>query len=177
LAGELKFLKKSVDAPELWDRIEAGLRQEQKARMGRQADSRAYGLRGVFGLKRLRLIPALAVLIVGIGIGIYVGLKLAEPPSGLLAGAALRKIELKGREYIQAIEELESKARTRMASMDINLLSLYRTKLETIDAQIERCREALDGNPGNAHIRRYMLTALEDKRQTLVEVLSYRHEI
>jgi hypothetical protein len=58
-----------------------------------------------------------------------------------------------------------------MADMNLELMLLYRDRLETIDDQIEQCREALSENPGNAHIRRYMLAALQDKKQTLKELL------
>jgi len=44
-------------------------------------------------------------------------------------------------------------------------------KLAVIDGQIEKCQEALERNPGNAHIRRYFLAALQDKKQTLAEAL------
>jgi hypothetical protein len=47
---------------------------------------------------------------------------------------------------------------------------LYRDRLETIDAQIARCQEALAENPSNAHIRRYLLAALQDKKETLREL-------
>jgi hypothetical protein len=55
--------------------------------------------------------------------------------------------------------------------MDIQMMSLYRDKLAVIDAQIGKCRDALDSNPGNAHIRRYLLAALQDKHQTLADML------
>jgi hypothetical protein len=56
------------------------------------------------------------------------------------------------------------------------MMLLYRDKLETIDAQIERCKEALALNPASAHIRRYLLAALQDKKGTLAELLSYKQE-
>jgi len=168
LAEELEFLKDPVRAPRLWDRVEAGLRQEQKT--GIWKPGRADGRR-LFGPGRPWLVPALALLLFGVGLGIFFGVKIAAPRSELLAEGALRKIEVKEKEYIQAIADLEKKARPLMASRDLNLMSLYRTRLETIDAQIVRCKEALDTNPGNAHIRRYLLAALQDKRQTLAEVL------
>ena len=55
--------------------------------------------------------------------------------------------------------------------MNVELMLLYRDRLETIDDQIEQCREALSENPANAHIRRYMLAALQDKKETLKELL------
>ena len=59
----------------------------------------------------------------------------------------------------------------KMESLDLNLALLYRDKLETIDSQIERCKDALQDNPANTHIRRYLLAALDDKKQTLREIL------
>jgi len=56
------------------------------------------------------------------------------------------------------------------------MMLLYREKLETIDAQIERCQEALAANPANAHIRRYLLAALQDKKAALADLLSYKPE-
>ncbi len=92
--------------------------------------------------------------------------------SGLMADAALARVENEEREYAAAIEELEAKASPKLAQMDFSLMALYRDRLETIDAQIERCREAIAQNPWNAHIRRYMLAALHDKKDTLGQILS-----
>jgi hypothetical protein len=54
------------------------------------------------------------------------------------------------------------------------MMALYRERLETIDAQIERCRRALELNPASAHIRRYMLAALQDKTLTLIQIRDYQ---
>ena len=59
-----------------------------------------------------------------------------------------------------------------MADLNLDFVFLYRTRLETIDAQIVQCREALALNPANAHIRRYLIAALKEKKDTLAEVLS-----
>jgi hypothetical protein len=117
-------------------------------------------------------------VLVAAGLGIYFGFKaLSRPPSsGLLARQAMAKVEKIEREHMQAIEELEKKALPKMASLDLEMMLLYRDKLETIDAQIERCKEALASNPANAHIRRYLLAALQDKKGTLAELLSYKQE-
>ena len=55
--------------------------------------------------------------------------------------------------------------------MDAELALLYRDKIATIDTQIDRCLRALHGNPANTHIRRYLLLALRDKRETLEEIV------
>lgn len=89
----------------------------------------------------------------------------------ILSNAALVKVEITEQNYLDAIDDLEIQASDKMASMDTDLMLLYRDKLETIDRQINHCREAIQTNPGNAHIRRYMLAALQDKKETLKEIL------
>ncbi len=92
--------------------------------------------------------------------------------SGLMAEAALARVETEEQEYAAAIKELEAKVGPKLATMDLSLMALYRDRLETIDAQIERCREAISVNPWNAHVRRYMLAALRDKQDTLGQILA-----
>ncbi len=158
-----KSLKKPVESPHLWDRIEESLREEQhKGKRSEVKDSR-WSL--------IRLLPAAAAALLIVIVGFYFLLKPETGKSGILTESALAKIEKKEREYIEAIEELEEQTLPKMAELNLELMLLYRDRLETIDDQIERCREALSENPGNAHIRRYMLAALQDKKQTLMELL------
>jgi hypothetical protein len=89
----------------------------------------------------------------------------------VLSDGALVRVEFTEQNYMDAIHEMEQQATPIMAEMDTELMLLYRDKLETIDTQINRCREAIKKNPGNAHIRRYMLAALQDKKATLKEIL------
>jgi hypothetical protein len=179
MARSLK--EKPVHAPLLWSRIEEGLHKEkEKERLHGEGDVPATRpIRGrALGFKLLPIIPAAAAVLVAAGLGVYFGFKaLSRPPSsGLLARQALAKVEKIEREHMQAIEELEKKALPKMASLDLEMMLLYRDKLETINAQIERCKEALALNPANAHIQHYLLSALQDKKGTLAELLSYKQE-
>jgi hypothetical protein len=177
MASSLK--EKSIHAPQLWARIEEDLRKEKERLQSEGVVPATRPIRGrAFRFKLLPFVPAAAAVLVAAGLGIYFGFKaLSRPPSsGLLARQALAKIERIEREHMQAIEELEKKALPKMASLDLEMMLLYRDKLETIDAQIERCKEALASNPANAHIRRYLLAALQDKKGTLAELLSYKQE-
>jgi hypothetical protein len=177
---------KPVHAPLLWSRIEEGLRQEkerphrEKEKLqGRPAEQKALAFRlRPIRFKLLPFVPAAAAVLLAAGLGIYFGFKaLSRPPSsGLLARQALARVEKIEREHMQAIEELEKKALPKMASLDLEMMLLYRDKLETINAQIERCKEALALNPANAHIRHYLMSALQDKKGTLAELLSYKQE-
>lgn len=158
-----KSLKRPVESPHLWDRIEKSLREEQhKGKHSKVKDSR---------WRLTRLLPVAAAALLIMSVGFYFLLQPEIERSGILTESALAKVEKKEREYIEAIEELEERTLPKMAEMNLELMLLYRDRLETIDDQIEQCREALSENPANAHIRRYMLAALQDKKQTLKELL------
>jgi hypothetical protein len=154
-----KNLTPPKSSPLLWAKIEKALRAEPQKR------------RSVWPFylpeQSRTILRIAAVLLVAIGIGAYLLFKPAPSEPRLLEGAALEKVEQKEREYAAAIAELEKVTLPQMAKLDPELMLLYRDRLETVDAQIARCREALAANPGNAHIRRYLLAALQDKKETL----------
>jgi len=158
-----KNLRQPVAAPLLWAKIENSLRAEQQRRR------RLRWLN--FQERSWAIWRIAAVLLVAAGLGAYFLFKPQPNESRLLAGAALEQVEKKEREYAAAIAELERTALPQMAKLDIELMLLYRDRLETIEAQIVRCKETLATNPGNAHIRRYLLAALQDKKETLRELL------
>lgn len=161
LMGRVRELKEPVEAPWLWSRIEAHLEAEKSG------TSRRFIVPGRWAAA-LRFASFLALGIIG---GMIVIRSPRQGGSGLLTDAALRKVERRERGYENAITSLEQRADRRMAGMDVELMLLYRDRLETIDAQIARCREALVSNPANTHIRNYMLAALQDKKKTLKELL------
>jgi len=158
-----KSLKKPLKSPYLWSRIEESLKEEQQKGIRSEVKDSRRSL--------LRLLPAAAAVLLIISVGFYFLLKQDTGKSGILTESALAKVEKKEREYIEAIEELEERVLPKMADINLELTLLYRDRLETIDDQIEQCREALAENPANAHIRRYMLAALQDKEHTLKELL------
>jgi len=172
LDREIAALRKPVGAEGLWERIETSLGHEKEITAPRDGKPASGGLKlNAFLSRRWPvLIPAGAALIAVAVLGIHVFRK-PPVPSGILAREALARVEIKEKEYLGAIELLERQARPKIAAMDLQMMSLYRDKLVTIDAQIDKCREALASNPANAHIRRYFLAALQDKRQTLADVL------
>jgi hypothetical protein len=89
----------------------------------------------------------------------------------ILSKNALEKVKKAENKYIEAIEELESTAYLNLENTAEPLAQLYRNKLLLIDQQIANCRMALETNPANSHIRRYLMAALKDKRETLEEIL------
>jgi len=160
-----KSLKQPVHAPLLWSRIERSLDSEARSTEQKRV------LR--FPRRTYAVLRFAAVLVVVVTLGVMMWTKSQREPSAskLLAQSALEKVERQERAYLKAIEDLEKMVQPRMSRMDVELALLYRDKLETIDTQIQRCREALADNPANAHIRRYMLAALQEKTKTLREIM------
>lgn len=174
LDTELAALREKVPAAGLWDRIETSLGREKSratapdVRLRRPLEGRF--LAALFGRKPLLAAAGAAALLV-LALGAVLLLKKPLTPSGILARQALANVEIKEREYADAIAALEKQAGPKLEAMDLQMASLYRDKLAAINAQIEKCREALASNPGNAHIRSYLLAALHDKREALTEAL------
>ncbi len=164
-----RSLERPVEPPHLWERIAKSLGEEQQKELSLGVARRRW--------HPLRILPAAAAALLVVAIGLYFLIEPGTRKSGLLADSALARVEKKENEYVRAIEELEELVLPRMADMNLELMLLYRDKLETIDDQIEQCREALAENPANAHIRRYMLAALQDKKQTLTEIWKTQRDI
>jgi anti-sigma factor RsiW len=172
LDREIASLKSPVVADGLWERIEASLVREKRLTAeaaGKRASGHS-GLRVFLAHRWPVLVPAGAAVALLVVIGL-IGLRRSVVPSGILANEALARVERTEKEYLGAIASLELQARPKIAAMVPEEMSLYEDKLAVIDAQIVRCREALASNPGNAHIRGYLLAALQDKRQTLADAL------
>jgi len=164
LISQVKAMNEPVEAPHLWERIEQDLEAERRKEMlGRSRPGRQ---------RMFRFMRIAAVIVVAVGLGYYLGIRTEHRDSKVLNQTALQRVETLEHEHLQAIAELEAQVEPVLASMDMDLALLYRDRLETIDAQIENCREALTENPGSAHVRNYMLAALEDKRETLSELLN-----
>jgi hypothetical protein len=161
-----RSLNQKVRAPLLWTRIENQIRQEKSAQSttGEMADRRAW--------TSLWRIAAAVLITFGLTLAGYFLSKPGDIEShNLLAGEALRQVEKAEQEYVTTIDRLETAAMPQMLEMDTELTLLYRDRLAIIDTQILHCREALAENPRNAHIRRYLLLALQDKKKTLSEIL------
>jgi len=166
MLAEAKGLKQEFAAPLLWPKIENSLRAEKQVK--------EWKWREVFHVRTNVVLRLAAVLILAIGAGAYFFLRPEPGSSRLLAGAALKQVEEKEKEYEEAITKMEGLAESQLEKFDEDLMLLYRDRLATIDAQIVRCKEAAARNPANAHIRRYLLAALQDKQETLREMVEYR---
>lgn len=174
LDEEVEKMRERVPDAGLWERIEAALVREKADAVERKVTPRAARrpfafLSGAFRPAWFAAsAAALALLVLG---GVYFNKRSPAPSAGILARQALDRVEMKEKEYADAIDALERQVRPRIEAMDLQMASLYRDKLAAIDGQIKKCREALATNPANAHIRHYLLAALQDKRQALNDVL------
>lgn len=155
--------KRQVDAPFLWTRIEQDLRELEQ-------QSKKKGLGGTFW-HSLKIIPVSVVLLIAICAGLFLWLRPGLHDSTLLADSALRRIEKREQRYERSIEKLQERIFPQLADLGLELTLLYRDRMETIDEQILACKEALQKNPGNTHIRTYMLAAFQDKKSTLKEIM------
>ena len=154
-----KSLHQPVAAPRLWRRIEDRLHAEQQKTKGIR-----FNYSTIFRIA--------AVLIVAVGITLFFIDKKENVRTKLLADSALERVEEKEQQYEAAIARLEKLAVPQMAQFNLDMMFLYKEKLATIDEQIVHCKEALKDNPANAHIRRYLLAALVDKKETLKEIVN-----
>ena len=176
IEGEAQKLPAPESSPWLWTRIENELKREKKK-------SRSIGmaevLSHIFSPKQHLIYKIAALLVVSVGVSYLLFFRTTgtEPASmNFLTSSALSRVEERQKEYEQAIAELEKATIPLVANADTDLLLLYRDKLETIDAQIARCKEALEYNRANAHIRRYLLAAYRDKKETLIELIEITGE-
>lgn len=164
-----RSIKRPISAPYLWTRIEASLRKEQE----KTAAAPVPFMRLIKRLPRVA-VPSAALILAGLILVIAFWMLPRSSGSSLLGQRALDRVEKREAQYLEAIADLKNVALPKMASLDLELMLLYRDKLETIDEQIERCREAISENPANAHIRRYLLLALQDKKEMLKEILEIK---
>lgn len=161
-------LKQPIDKSEFWPEIEQVLRQEKGQ------NRKIVKFPELLSTHRKIILRIAAVLVVGFGLGFYFLSQDEVPDKGIINTVALIKVEEREQEYLEAIAELEKVVTEEMAGFDLNLMLLYRDKLETIDMQIADCKEALEQNPANAHIRKYLFAALQDKKETLKEILKIK---
>jgi hypothetical protein len=170
LFSSLQSLKKPQETGELWGKIEYLLQREMEQPQPAHKDRKTLTL-------ALPSQPLLKAAVFLIGLCLVTLLFLFVPQkrsSGLLSRQALQKVEKTEQAYIAAIRDLEEQADSSLASMDIELSLLYRDRLSTIDEQIRLCKEELEKNPANTHIRRYLLAALQDKKETLREITTLK---
>jgi hypothetical protein len=172
LMADSRKLKVPVDTSAIWTKLESSLKADRAAEI-RPGKIRLHRFFPV----RLGPIPIAAVSLTGIFLlGLLVWNTGGKQSSGLLSSQALNRVEKTEQAYMAAIDEVEKQIGPRLESMDMELALLYRDRLEIIDEQIQQCRNALMQNPANYQVRRYLLAALQDKNDTLREIMVLKPE-
>ena len=123
-----RSIKDPISAPHLWTRIETSLREEQD----KTAAAPVSFLRFYRRLPRVAVLSA-ALSLAGLALVIAVWVLPGRIGSNLLGQRALDRVEKREAQYLEAITDLENVALQKMAGFDMELMLLYREKLETID--------------------------------------------
>ena len=158
IMNHTKAMSDELVVPDLWPSIEENIKKDNPVILKFKTT------------KRLLLAAAASFLIIT-SIWLFNINTSDKPSTRILSEQALQKVIEAESSYMEAIDELENLAYTELEETSEPLAQLYRNKLSLIDRQIQNCKEALETNPANSHIRQYLMAALQDKRETLEEIL------
>jgi hypothetical protein len=153
-----KNLNEDLEIPDLWSDIEDNLQKKQPVILNFKKN------------KRLLFAAAASFLIITT-LWLFGTFEKDSTSTRILSVQALEKVKKAEATYLEAIDDLEDLAYTQLEDTSEPLAQLYRNKLSLIDRQIQNCKDALEDNPANSHIRKYLLAALHDKQETLEEIL------
>jgi hypothetical protein len=153
-----KKLNQNLTVPDLWPSIQKEIEKEEIPQP-------------VFRFRKKLILAAAAMIMITAAVWVVNLVQRDVGEGRILSSRALEKVREAEKAYIAAINELEESAYQRIETTREPLAQLYRNKLSLIDQQIRNCEEALQNNPANSHIRRYLLAALQDKQKTLKDIL------
>ncbi len=151
------------DSPELWPRVESGLRPEPAS-------------------PKLRFFPSprvwaaiAALLLLALPVLWYVRRGPAQPglSNDFLTAQALQDVEASRSAYVQSIEKLSQLAQPALNNDNLQAMAAYRDKLLLLDQAIAETRAAAAGNRLNAQVQNQLAALLHEKQRTLKEVLNY----
>jgi hypothetical protein len=154
-------LRHEWDSPQLWPRIEAGMRRSDSP------------VRSWIGLA----VAALIVLSLGAtgwllwrAAGVLPTVVNIDREERLLSEHAFKDVERTEEQYTRAIEELSRLVAPKLEMPESALLIALRDRLQTIDAAITESRAQIEQNPFNAQLRRQLLYIYQEKRRTLQQI-------
>lgn len=96
---------------------------------------------------------------------------LRVPLEPLMSEATLNDVEAAEARYLESIEKLSRPARARLESPETSLLAAYREKLQLLDSAIAECRNQIEQNRFNTHLRRELLAMYQEKQRTLQDLM------
>ena len=153
-----KKLNENLTIPDLWPSIEKGIKKKKPVILK-------------FRARKRLLLTAAATFLIITTIWMFNSYQKETSSERILSQQALEKVKDAEEKYLDAIIGLEELAHRQLDNTTEPLAQLYRNKLFLVDRQIQNCQQALETNPANSHIRRYLMTALQDKQKTLENIL------
>jgi predicted anti-sigma-YlaC factor YlaD len=153
-----KKLNDNLVIPDLWSSIERDIQKKKPVILK-------------FRTRSKLILTAAATILIITTIWMFNSKQSNEDIDKILTEQAFEKVIEMEEKYLEAIQNLEELAYQQLDKSTEQLAQLYRNKLSLIDRQILNCQDALESNPANSHIRRYLMAALRDKQKTLEDVL------
>lgn len=159
LTDTARSMRTVWDSDLLWPRIERALREEKKRKP----------------MRRVWQVAAAALITVGLSGTITYALRVQNHQAAfdekIVQLSALDEVERAEEQHIEAIENLERVAGTKLEDAETPLMTSYKEKLMLLDDAIEECQSNIDRNRQNAHLRKQLLAMYSEKQQTLEDVL------
>lgn len=160
LRATARSLRHEWDSPQLWPRIEAGMRRSHSP------------------ARRWTRLAAAALVVLSLGATGWLLWRAGASPTvvnvdreeRLLSEQAFKEVERSEEQYTRAIEELSRLVAPKLEMPESALLIALRDRLKTIDAAIAESRAQVEQNPFNAQLRRQLLYIYQEKRHTLQQI-------
>jgi len=177
LSVAARTLQRREEAPWLWTKIQARLKEEARAEQERSAQwSFAWLWQGFTAHWQMAAATVALVALTVTSAWMLTqrttpGPVTPEAERRLLTDKTLKETETAEAAYVQSIEKLAALAQPKLANANTPLLANYREKLLVLDAAIADCRRQTEGNKYNAHLRRELTAMYQEKQRTLEEVL------
>ena len=99
----------------------------------------------------------------------YSALRVSREP--LMTEKTLKEVEGAEARYRDSIEKLSALARPRLDAPATALQVAYREKLQMLDSAIAECRNAIEQNRFNTHLRKELLAMYQEKQSTLQQLM------
>lgn len=181
MSGAARALHRHWDSPNLWPRIQQALAEESQ-RIPQRARWAPRGIPRFLSDNWQAAAASAAVVLLTLSVA-WVFMRNFQPPVAqktttepdvekhLLTEKALRDIEVSEAAYVRSIEELSQLVEPKIEESASPLLVSYREKLVLIDAAIAECRDNIERNRFNAHLRRELISIYQEKQRTLEDVM------
>lgn len=94
------------------------------------------------------------------------------PPPSLPEVAAFEDLKQAELKYEQAIEELSRVSQRKLVALNPDLAEIFNDNLATMDYYLNECRQAMQNDPENPLVHRYLLAAYQKKVDLLKTISS-----